>query len=112
MTSDTLHGNVPESHPLAVLLIDVINDLEFPGGDRLFPAALRAASAMQRLLTWAHDGDVPVIYVNDNFGRWRSDFRAQIDHCLNDSVRGERIVQKLIPSPDDYYVLKTKHSAF
>jgi len=53
-----------------------------------------------------------VVYVNDNYGKWRSDFKAHIDHCINDNTRGREIVELLRPSPDDYFVLKPKHSGF
>ena len=52
------------------------------------------------------------IYVNDNFGRWRSDRRQIIDHCLRKNARGRKIVEQLIPEPDDYFILKPKHSGF
>ena len=55
---------------------------------------------------------VPVVYVNDNFGRWRSDFNAQVEHCLQDGVRGKPVVELLRPEEDDYFVLKPKHSGF
>jgi nicotinamidase-related amidase len=55
---------------------------------------------------------VPVIYCNDNFGRWRSDFKSLLEHCLGDGVRGEPIARLLRPDDDDYFVLKAKHSAF
>jgi nicotinamidase-related amidase len=55
---------------------------------------------------------IPVIYINDNFGRWQSDFRRLIDHCLNDGVPGEALARALLPEDDDYFVLKPKHSAF
>jgi nicotinamidase-related amidase len=55
---------------------------------------------------------VPCIYANDNFGRWRSDFSAQVQHCLEDGVRGAFLTEALRPAPDDYFVLKPKHSAF
>jgi nicotinamidase-related amidase len=106
-----LHGNVPDKSAVAVLLIDVINDLEFPGGDRLLPHALAAADAMAVLKRRARDAGVPVIYVNDNFGRWRSDFQQQVRHCLGD-VRGRPIAERLRPGPEDYFVLKPKHSGF
>jgi nicotinamidase-related amidase len=50
--------------------------------------------------------------VNDNFGRWRSDFRAQVEHCLQDGVVGQPIAELLRPDEDDYFVLKPKHSGF
>lgn len=65
--SKDLHGAAPDDSPVALLLTDWINDLEFESGDKLLPQALR-----QR----AKQAGVPVIYCNDNFGRWRSDFRA------------------------------------
>ncbi|HET9295417.1 MAG TPA: isochorismatase family cysteine hydrolase, partial [Candidatus Binatia bacterium] len=55
---------------------------------------------------------IPVIYVNDNFGKWQSDFRKLVDHCLKDNVKGRPIAQLLRPDEQDYFVLKPKHSAF
>jgi nicotinamidase-related amidase len=52
------------------------------------------------------------VYVNDNFGRWSSDLRRLVDHCMNDCVRGQRIARLLKPGDDDYFVLKPKHSGF
>jgi nicotinamidase-related amidase len=108
----SLHGNAPEKSPAALLLIDVINDLEFPEADQLLPHALSAAKQIQKLKQRAREEEIPVIYVNDNFGRWRSDFNSQIDHCLNDGVRGQPLVELLAPAEDDYFVLKPKHSGF
>ena len=55
---------------------------------------------------------MPVIYCNDNFGRWRSDFRSLLGHVLNDDVRGRPIAELLAPDEHDYFVLKPKHSGF
>ncbi|MBA4020022.1 MAG: isochorismatase [Pirellula sp.] len=107
-----LHGSAPDKSDTALLLIDVINDLEFPEGNQILPFAHRMADCLAELAERARSADIPVIYVNDNFGRWRSDFRAQVEHCLNDGVRGEPIVRKLRPQEDDYFVLKPKHSGF
>jgi nicotinamidase-related amidase len=107
-----LHGNAPDESDVAVVLIDVINDLEFEGGDRLLPQALPAARRLAALAARARSAGVPVIYANDNFGRWRSDFRALLDRVLGENVRGRPIAELLRPEPDDYIVLKTKHSAF
>ena len=107
-----LHGNVPESSHTALLLIDVINDLEFEGAQQLLRHALPMARRLARLKTRARRAGIPAIYVNDNFGRWQSDFRRVVDHCLEDGVRGEPIVKLLQPEEDDYFVLKPKHSAF
>jgi nicotinamidase-related amidase len=93
-------------------LIDVVNDLEFPEGDDLLRHALPMAQKLGDLKRRAKKARIPVIYVNDNFGRWQSNFRTQVEHCLNDSVRGRPVAELLIPENDDYFVLKPKHSGF
>ncbi|MBX9679496.1 MAG: cysteine hydrolase [Gemmataceae bacterium] len=107
-----LHGNAPDKSKLAIALIDVINDLEFPEGDQLLRFALPMAHRIRALCERARQADIPVIFVNDNFGRWRSDFNAQVDHCLHDDVRGKVLAEILQPEKDDYFVLKPKHSGF
>jgi nicotinamidase-related amidase len=107
-----LHGNAPDKSDVALLLIDLINDMEFPEGDLLLRHALPMARRVAQVKRRAKDEGVPVIYVNDNFGRWRSDFHAQVEHCLRDGVRGQPIVELLKPDEDDYFVLKPKHSGF
>jgi nicotinamidase-related amidase len=107
-----LHGNAPDQSEIALVLIDVINDLEFEGGEELLQHALPAAKNLARLKNRARQANVPVIYVNDNFGRWRSDFKRIVTHCLREEVRGRRIAEMLKPDEDDYFVLKPKHSGF
>jgi nicotinamidase-related amidase len=107
-----LHGNVPDTGDVAVVLIDVINDLEFEGGDRLLPQARTMADRLAVLAGRARRAGVPVIYANDNFGRWRSDFGSLLARVLGEDVRGRPIAERLRPQPEDYIVLKPKHSAF
>jgi nicotinamidase-related amidase len=110
--NDDLHGNVPDWSAVALILIDVINDLEFEEAEELFPFALPMAERIAELKARAKAAGIPVIYANDNFGRWRSDVNALIDHCTQPGVRGKPVVELLRPDQDDYFVLKPKHSAF
>lgn len=107
-----LHGFAPDTSPVVLLLIDVINDLEFPEGEHIFDDALEMAHKIAALKKRACAAGIPTVYVNDNFGRWQSDFRAVIDHVLQNDVRGRPIAKLLAPDDDDYFVLKPKHSAF
>lgn len=107
-----LHGDSEARSRVALLLIDLINDMEFEGGGELLRQALPAAQKIQRLKQRAREAGVPVIYVNDNFGQWQSDFKKLVRHCLEDGVRGEPVARLLLPGPDDYSVLKPKSSAF
>ncbi|HEX8489679.1 MAG TPA: isochorismatase family cysteine hydrolase [Chthoniobacterales bacterium] len=107
-----LHGSAPDKSEIALLLIDVINDLDFPEANRLLRYARPMARKLLRLKKRAKKAGIPVIYVNDNFGRWQSDFRRQVQHCLRETSRGHEIVSLLRPDEDDYFVLKPKHSGF
>jgi nicotinamidase-related amidase len=107
---EDLHGSAPDKCSLALLLIDAINDLDFPEADQLLRSALPMARRIAVLKQRAKRAGVPVVYVNDNFGRWRSDFNAQVEHCLGDDVPGKPVVELLRPEEDDYFVLKPKHS--
>lgn len=110
--NENLHGNVPDTAEAALVLIDVINDLEFPEGDQLLRYARPMAGRIAELRRRAKGAGIPTIYVNDNFGRWQSDFNKQVDHCLNDRVRGQPLAELLRPDEHDYFVLKPKHSGF
>jgi nicotinamidase-related amidase len=96
----------------ALLLIDVINDLDFDGADGLVAQAVPMARRLRRLKARARRAGIPSIYINDNFGKWRSDFRTLVAHCVKDNVPGRDIARLLKPKRDDYFVLKPKHSAF
>lgn len=110
--SEDLHGSVPDSFPVVLLIIDMINDLEFQEGEAFLEPATKAAEKIAALKQKARKLNIPVVYVNDNFGRWRSDFNEVVEHCLNDGVRGQPLAELLRPETDDYFVLKPKHSAF
>ena len=108
---------MPRSRPSrasahALVLVDVINDFDFPGADALIRAAEAASVPLARLAARARAAGVPVLYVNDNFGRWRSDWRTVVTQCVSEKSRGHRVARRLRPTGDDYFVLKPKHSGF
>jgi nicotinamidase-related amidase len=105
-------NHAPDRAKAALLLVDVINDLEFEGGEKLLAHALPMAAALAALKRRAKAAGIPAIYSNDNFGRWRSDFPKLVQHCLQEHIRGREVAAKLTPEDDDYFVLKPKHSAF
>jgi nicotinamidase-related amidase len=106
-----LHGSAPDKHKVALLLVDIINDFDFPEADQLLRYARPMAKKLLRLKRRAQKAGVPVIYVNDNFGRWKSDFRRTVEHCARNG-RGSELVRLLRPEENDYFVLKPKHSGF
>ena len=99
-------------HRTALVIIDVINDLEFPGGENVLPWAEAMAPRLLAVRDAASHAGVPVIYANDNYGHWRSDFNDIVKHCTRRDARGRHVSNKLRPRADDYFILKPKHSAF
>jgi nicotinamidase-related amidase len=105
-----LHGSAPDKSETALLIVDVINDLNFPEAKQLMRYAPAMARNLAKLKQRAKTEKIPVVYVNDNFGRWRSDLQALVEHCRRG--KGREIVDLLRPDEDDYFVLKPKHSGF
>ena len=96
----------------ALLVVDMISCWDFPDADKLLPAAHRIVGRIAALKARCRKAGVPVIYANDNRGRWRSDFPALVDLALGCEGPGAAITKTLGPARDDYFVLKPSQSAF
>ena len=96
----------------ALLLIDVINDLAFEGSAPWWPRRNPWRAVSRRSSGAPPPRACPPIYINDNFGQWRSDFRRTVAHCTARSSPGHRVSRRLRPTARDYFVLKPKHSGF
>lgn len=100
----------PSPVPVALLLIDVLTTFQFPDGDAILKGALAMRDALVRLKARAREARIPVLYVNDNFGDWRSEKEVLMGRCLE--AKGAEFVRPLLPDSEDYFVLKPMHSAF
>jgi nicotinamidase-related amidase len=107
-----LHGNVPDRSSVVLLLVDVINDLKFPGNNFLIQQATILGKNIARLKSRCGRAGIPTVYVNDNRGRWQSDFPAVVKRCIAPNAPGRRLGREVLPTQRDYVVLKPKHSAF
>jgi nicotinamidase-related amidase len=110
--SRDLHGNAPDQARVALLIIDMINAFDFDGAEGMLDRATAAARAIRALKIRARQAGIPAVYVNDNFGRWRSDFRTLLARVMQPGCRGKPIAELLEPDEDDYFVLKPKHTGF
>lgn len=106
-TDDVRHKSLQ-----ALLLVDVVNHFEFPDGKRMLRNALKIAPRLRLLKGRARRSNTPVIYVNDNFGQWRSDAVKLLAYCLRTQSAGRPFVEGIRPDAEDYCVLKPMHSAF
>jgi nicotinamidase-related amidase len=107
----TPHPRLPRSQRV-LLLIDFINPLDFPGAEKLAPGALRAARATLKLRERLEREKVAVIYANDNYGVWQSDFHSLVSQCLGRHDASGDIARLLAPRSTDLTLLKPRHSAF
>lgn len=90
----------------------MISFWDFPDADELARHAVMIASPIAALKRRCGRTGIPVIYVNDNRNRWRSEFRELASHAAGATAAGAAIAKSLMPGSDDYSVLKPKHSAF
>jgi nicotinamidase-related amidase len=94
----------------ALIVIDMINTYEHSDADLLIPSVSRALPAIVRLLEGARAHDVPVIYVNDNFGEWRSHHGEIVENAL-DGTHAD-LVEPIRPDHESLFVVKARHSIF
>src|SRR5678815_4908637 len=92
----------------ALLIVDTINDLEFPGGEKVLPWALKLSTRLAAFRGTAHRAGAPVIYVNDNFGMWQSNFTDVYAHCTRKDARGRIVAMRMKPTSKDYFILKPR----
>src|SRR6187549_488282 len=104
MKQDARH--VRHKSGLALVLVDVVNHFEFPDGKSILRQALAIAPGLARLKKRARKAGIPAIYVNDNFGQWRSDQSKLLKYCLRPEAAGRPFVEQLRPDDKDYFVLK------
>ena len=100
----------PSPVPVALLLIDVLTTFQFPDGDAILEGALAMRDALVKLKARVREQAIPVLYVNDNFGDWRSEKEVLMGRCLE--AKGAEFVRPLLPDSEDYFVLKPMHSGF
>ena len=107
----TPHAQVPRSKR-ALLLIDFINPLDFPGAENLAKPALRAAKAALRLRDRCDRQGIATVYCNDNYGVWQSDFHSLVAQMTGRDDEAGEIARLLAPRATDLTLLKPRHSAF
>lgn len=108
MTARTSQATTPRS---ALLIVDMINPLDFPGARSLLRHAIPVATRIARLKQRMKARGWPAVYVNDNFTHWLRDFRELVAICSQPDAAGAPLAKALTPEHDDYLVLKPKHSA-
>jgi nicotinamidase-related amidase len=92
---------------MGLIVIDMINAYDFPDAEKVVPSAKRAVPVIRELIDAAEG---PVIYVNDNFGHWRSNRDELVEEALKGDHRD--LVEPITPGDESLFVVKARHSIF
>lgn len=94
----------------ALVVTDLLTTYDFEDADRLAESVEQAVPAVRTLLRRAEEAQVPIIYVNDNYGDWNS----SAEELLRRGLEGRRpdLVEPVRPPRDASFVIKARHSIF
>lgn len=94
----------------ALVVVDMINTYDHPDAELLLNSVRDVLPAVRTAIASARAAGVDVIYVNDNFGRWRSHH----EELLATALRGPHadLVKPVVPDEDSLFVVKARHSIF
>lgn len=96
----------------ALLIIDMLNDFDFRDPDALIAGTEAIVPPVNALRAQARAAGFPVIFVNDNYGRW-TDERSELYAWLTRAgARGGDIARRVAPAADEYFVIKPEASGF
>lgn len=96
----------------ALVLVDVINHMRFPGGRALAEAARKVIAPLRRLRLAARRAGAPVIFANDNYADWSASVEQLVRRCSRRGNPGAAFTHALRPQRRDLFVLKARNSAF
>jgi nicotinamidase-related amidase len=94
----------------ALLLVDVVNDFRHEDGELLLASFRSRHPALRAELERAR-GSMPVVYANDDWGRWDANAPGLVRSAI-DEGRGGDLVATIAPHEGDRVVLKPRYSAF
>lgn len=95
----------------ALLIVDMINQFDFEGGDLLRRKAEAVAEPILSLRDEMSAAARPVIYVNDNFGEWHSEKSRLVSRAMDREKSGSTL-DRLRPRDEDYFIIKPQFSGF
>ena len=94
----------------ALLLVDVVNDFRHEDGEILLASFRARHAALEAELDRAR-GAMPVLYANDDWGRWDANAPGLVRSAIEQG-RGGGLVAAIAPREEDRVVLKPRYSAF
>jgi nicotinamidase-related amidase len=94
----------------ALIVVDMLNEYDHEDADVLVDAVRDVLPAMQRLIERAQAQDVPVVYVNDNYGDWSAGRPELVERAV--AGRARDLVEPVAPADGTWFIAKARHSIF
>jgi nicotinamidase-related amidase len=101
---------MPESGRTALIVVDMLTPYDFEDADAVAASAAGAVPRIQMLLDRARGDDVEIVYVNDNYGDWRTSRKQLVRDALDG--RHAELVEPIVPPEDADFVMKARHDIF
>ncbi|HEV7400071.1 MAG TPA: isochorismatase family cysteine hydrolase, partial [Solirubrobacterales bacterium] len=92
------------------MVVDMLNPYEHAEAERLAAGVADALPGMKTLLARAADADIPIIYVNDNYGDWNSSASELAEKAIEGAH--PELVKPVLPPDGHSFVIKARHSIF
>jgi nicotinamidase-related amidase len=94
----------------ALIVVDMLNSYEHEDADRLTQSVESVVEPIADLVARAVRDEIEVIYVNDNYGDWKS----SKEDLVRQALEGARpdLVEPLMPPPEADFVMKARHTIF
>jgi nicotinamidase-related amidase len=88
----------------------MLNPYDHPDADRLAERVADALPGVETLLRRAGEAEIPVVYVNDNYGDWNS----SSEELARRAIEGAHpeLVEPVLPEEGQSFVVKARHSTF
>lgn len=94
----------------ALVVVDMLNPYEHAEAERLAGGVAEALPGIKTLLARAADADIPIVYVNDNYGDWNSSASELAERAIEGAH--PELVKPVLPPDRHSFVIKARHSIF
>jgi nicotinamidase-related amidase len=94
----------------ALAVIDMLNTYEHEDAELLRESVARAVGPMSELIARAVDAEVPVMYVNDNYGDWNTSQEELARRAMEGPWPD--LVEPILPPDEVDFVIKARHTIF
>jgi nicotinamidase-related amidase len=101
---------VANSPKTALVVVDMLNSYEHVDAEQLTDSVETIVNPLSDLVARADDAGTEIIYVNDNYGDWKSSQEDLVQKAMHGARRD--LVEPLLPPDSADFVMKARHTIF